>query len=125
MKNFLQDILWVFIIWCLASFFQHLVARVFIVNSTISIHIAIMGYSVLPLIPLIAIEFLIQPPFFIAMTLNWIAIIWATFSAYLAYIDNCTSCHDKLFEDNRRYSLIFPVLLMEIYMISLLPSLPK
>jgi len=95
------------------------------VNSTISSHVAILGYSILPLIPFVAAEYLIQPPLFFVTALNWMAVIWATLSAYLAYVDNYFNIHEKRSEDSRRFSLIFPVLLMEIYLISLLPSLPK
>jgi hypothetical protein len=112
-----KDVPWIYVIWSLAAVFNHLVNRVWF-NSTLMIHFSLLGYSVAPLIPFAAIILLICPPIWFSTILEIVSIIWSSSSAILSYftIINLTE------ENKSKLKLLFPiVVLMEMYLISLIP----
>jgi hypothetical protein len=112
-----KDIPWIYVIWCLASFLNHLVCRVWY-NSTIMMHASLLGYSVTPIIPIAAIILLISPPVWISTILESICIVWSASAAVLSYY---TILIVSIEHKNKLKLLIPAVILMEIYLISLIP----
>ena len=116
-----RDVGWLFIIWSFAALFNHFVCRVFYKQSRLMIHYSLLGYSVTPLIPLAAFIILVHPPVWVCTVFEIIGVLWSSIAAFLSYliVFNATP------EIKKRLILILPsVILMEIYLISLLPIRP-
>jgi hypothetical protein len=79
-----RNVSWIFFVWIFFSFFMHIVARVSF-KSTYALHISILGYSFLPIIPFSVMVVLIRPPVWLASTAQSIAVAWAAASAYTSY----------------------------------------
>ena len=62
---FFLDVPWIFVIWGIGGFCNHLVSRVWC-SSTLLIHTALLGYSIAPTIPFAAIILFLRPPVWIA-----------------------------------------------------------
>jgi hypothetical protein len=112
-----RDVPWVYVIWSVAAVVNHFLSRVWC-KSSLMIHIALLGYSVTPLIPFAALIVLLNMPIWLATVLEIISIFWASIAAILSY-----STILKIAPQNKlRLQLLFPVvILMEIYLISIIP----
>lgn len=116
-----RNVGWLYVIWSLASLFNHFICRVFFKPSRLMIHCALLGYSVTPLIPIGGIIMLFHPPIWLCTVLEIIAVIWASLAAFLSYL----TIFNTTPEVKKRLSLILPsVVLMELYLISLIPIRP-
>jgi len=114
-----KDVPWTYVIWTCAAVFNHLTSRVFFSTSSIMLHYAIMGYSVAPVIPLAGIILVLHPPIWLATLIECAAVLWASLSALLSYLMICRHIPQS---DKKRLLLLVPsILLMELYLISLLP----
>jgi hypothetical protein len=112
-----RDVPFVYLIWSIAAILNHLVSRVWC-KSSLMIHVALLGYSVSPLIPFAAIIVFVHMPIWLATLLEVISILWASVAAVLSY--SMILSVAPTFK--ARLKLLFPVvLLMEIYLISLIP----
>jgi len=113
-----KDVPWIYVIWTITAILNHFISRVWC-KSTLMIHIAILGYSMAPLIPCAAIIVFINMPIWVATILEIICIIWASLSTILSYQMILTMNRSI---DQHRLKLLFPVvLLMQIYLISVIP----
>jgi len=113
-----KDVPWIYVIWTIAAIMNHLISRVWC-KSTLMIHIAILGYSMAPLIPCAAIIVFINMPIWIATILEISCILWASLSTILSYYMILTVNRSS---EQQRLKLLFPVvLLMQIYLISVIP----
>lgn len=113
-----RDVPWIYVIWTIAAMVNHLICRVWC-KSTLMIHIALLGYSVAPLIPFAALIVFVNMPIWIATILEVVCIMWASASAILSYTMILTVVDVNY---QQRLKLLFPVvILMEIYFISLIP----
>eukprot|EP01038_Epipyxis_sp_PR26KG_P006678 gene6678-9162_t len=112
-----KDVPWIYVIWSIAGIFNHIVTRVWC-HSTLLIHVALLGYSITPIIPFAALILLFNPPVWLATILEIISVIWSSSSAIQSYLFIF-----RLSQENKsKIKLLFPVIiLMEIYFISLLP----
>jgi hypothetical protein len=112
-----RDVPFVYLIWCIAAILNHLVSRVWC-KSSLMIHVALLGYSMAPLIPFAAIIVFVHMPIWLATVLEVISILWASIAAVLSY--SMILSVAPVFK--ARLKLLFPVvLLMEVYLISLIP----
>lgn len=112
-----RDVPWVYVIWSVAAIVNHFISRVWC-KSSLMIHIALLGYSFSPLIPFAAIIVFINMPIWLATTLEIISIMWASIAAILSYSMILSIAP----QNTPRLKLLFPVvILMEIYLISLIP----
>jgi hypothetical protein len=108
---------WAFVIWTIPSVLNHLIMRV-CTKSQLLQHMAIIGYSVAPMIPCAGFILLFHPPVWIATGIEVIAVSWAAAAAILTYIATLIVPP----EQKHRLSLLFPTLILtELYFISLLP----
>ena len=113
-----NDVPWIYVIWTIAAIMNHFISRVWC-KSTLMIHIAILGYSMAPLIPCAAIIVFINMPIWVATTLEIICILWASLSTILSYTMILPVNRPT---DQQRLKLLFPVvMLMQIYLISVIP----
>ena len=116
-----RDVGWLFMIWSMASLFNHFVCRVFFKQSRLMIHYSLLGYSVTPLIPFAALIIIFHPPVWMCTIFEIIAVIWSSLAAFFSYL----IVFNDTAEVRKRLILLLPsVLLMEIYLISLLPIRP-
>lgn len=113
-----RDVPWLFVIWSLGGVFNHLICRVWFSPSNIMMHTALLGYSVTPMIPLAGIIILFRPQVWLIYCIEIFAVLWCSFAAILSYVIICNAPSDK----KHRLSLLIPsVVLLEMYIISLLP----
>ena len=80
-----RNVPWIFVIWILFSLFAHFVARVNF-NSTLALHISILGYSVLPIIPLSIVIIIFRPAVWLASAMQVFSVAYASVTAYISYI---------------------------------------
>ena len=73
-------------IWTSFAFFAHLVARVSL-KSTYALHISVLGYSILPIIPVAVIILIFRPPVWFASLAQLAVVAWASLSAFISYQD--------------------------------------
>ena len=112
------DVPWLYVIWSAGAAFNHLVCRAWFNPSKLMVHSALLGYSVTPLIPLAGLRLVLRPAVWLIYLIEIIAVFWATLAAILSYVIICNAPSDK----KHRLTLLVPsVLLMEMYIISLLP----
>lgn len=114
----LPNATWVFVIVIGASFFLHLTSRVFL-RPPHTIHVILLGYSVFPLVPFAIVDVLVQPQYLYAVLGEIFVVLWATYVGYVSYIDICGPLESHTKE--KWPLLYYPILLMNIYLISLLP----
>lgn len=111
-----RDVPWIYVIWTAGAVFNHLTSRAWSNASSLLLHLAIMGYSLCPLIPIATLIVLSRPPLWLANALEAVALLWAAAAAYLSY---CMVWRTA----SARVSLLAPpIVLMQMYMVSLLPS---
>lgn len=112
-----REVPWIYIIWSIAATVNHLVSRVWY-HSSLMIHIALLGYSTAPLIPFAALILLINPPMWLAVSLEVMSVVWATLSAITSY----ATIIAVPAEQKPRLRLLYPtVVLMALYVTSLMP----
>jgi hypothetical protein len=116
-----QNAPWVFVIWGMSTVFMHIVGRVFLLNSSFSVHSVVLGYSVCVLIPVCVIAMMLKQMHYLADSIKLFGIMWATTSAFITYLHICFVSPDA--KESRRYLLILPILLMHVYLVSLMPRL--
>lgn len=114
----LPNATWVFVIVLAASVFQHLTARVFI-RTPHTIHVILLGYSIFPLVPFAILNVLIRPPYLYALVGEIGVVMWSSYVGYVSYIDICGPIEPHT--QDKWPVLYYPILLMNIYLISLLP----
>jgi hypothetical protein len=118
-----RDVPWLYVIWSLASLFNHMVCRVFLKSSHVMAHISLLGYSVTPIIPLATLVVVLRPPIWICTVLVLLAVAWSSLAAITSYFIVFKTVADA--EERRKLMLVLPsVVLMELYLISLLPLRP-
>lgn len=109
---------WLFVVWIFASIFNHMVMRVWYFASDLDIHFAILGYSVWPILLFSIILILFRLPDWISIPIQVVALIWASFSSLLSYLLIFPSSPDI----RHKFALLIPpILLMEVYLISVIP----
>ena len=112
-----RDVPWVYVIWSIAYVINHFISRVWC-KSSLMMHIALLGYSVAPIIPFVAIIVFINMPVWLATCLEILSVLWASTSAILSY----SMILSVSLQNQGRMKLLYPiVILMEIYLVSLIP----
>jgi hypothetical protein len=113
-----KEVPWLYVIWSVGATFNHLVCRVWLPSSKLLMHMALLGYSATPLIPFAIVIALVRPPIWVSYLLEMAAILWAASAAVLSYNIVFSGPSEK----KSRLLLLLPsVILMELYLISLLP----
>lgn len=112
-----KDVPWIYAIWSLTAVFNHLVCRVFL-NSKLTMHSALLGFSVAPLIPFSAVLVILRPQAWIVFLVEVVAILWATASAAQSY---WSICHTSSENKHKLWLLLPSTLLMQLYLVSLMP----
>ena len=121
-----EDVPWLYVIWTLASVFNHFVCRVFYKSSRLLIHYTLLGYSIIPILPFTIIIIICSPPVWMCTVLEVIAVIWSSSAAILSYVNvfrKAISTDGRSSTD--RLSLTYPtIVLMQVYLITLIPIRP-
>ena len=112
-----RDIPWIYVIWSITATLNHLITRVWH-RSSLMIHVALLGYSVTSMIPFAAVILMVRMPIWVATLLEMVSVVWASSAAIMSY-----SMVFSVSPQNRpRLKLLYPlVILMEMYLISLIP----
>lgn len=112
-----REVPWIYLIWAIAAIANHLISRVWY-HSTLMIHVALLGYATVPLIPFAAVILIVNPPLWIGTTLEIISIIWSSLSAITSY----ATIISVPAEQRPRLRLLYPTaILMSLYLTSLMP----
>lgn len=116
-----QDVSWIFAIWTIGAMFNHMVCRA-TMKSSLMIHVAVLGYSVISIIPVAIIVLLAHPTGWLASLLEIVFVLWTAYGTMHSYNVLLLSGGAALTRQKKIKLLIAPVVLMELYMVSLLPS---
>ena len=100
---------------------MHIVGRVFLTNSSFSVHSVVLGYSAFVLIPCCVVAVILKTLHPVADAIKLFGIFWATSAAFITYLHICFVSPDA--KESRRYLLIMPIFLMHVYLVSLIPRL--
>ncbi len=112
-----REVPWIYLVWALAATVNHLVSRLWY-HSSLMIHVALLGYSTVALIPFALIIIVLNPPVWISTTLEIISIIWSSLSAITSY----ATIISVPAEQRPRMRLLYPTaVVMSLYLTSLLP----
>ena len=112
-----REVPWIYLMWSIAATVNHLVSRVWY-HSSLMIHVALLGYATVPLIPFAIIIVIFNPPVWISTTLEVLSIIWASLSAITSY----ATIMIVPAEQRPRLRLLYPTaVVMALYLTSLLP----
>lgn len=113
-----RDVPWIYVIWSAAAVFNHFVTRPWYPSSFLT-HVALLGYSIAPLIPFATVILIAKPPVVIKTILEIVAIAWGSTAAILSYL---TVIVTTSLEAKSKMTLLYPmVILMQLYLMSLLP----
>ena len=90
-------------------------------KSSLMIHVAVLGYSVLSIIPVAIIVLVAHPIGWMASLLEVVFVLWTAYGTMHSYNVLLLSA-GTVARKKRIRLLVAPVILMELYMVSLLPS---
>jgi hypothetical protein len=114
-----RDVSWVYVVWCGSSIFMHFICRVWCDISSFSLHLAVIGYSVTPMIfPMSALILLLRPVRWLSFLLEACAVCMASYASISSYHHICKFTPS---EATRVPLLLLPVVLTHLYFMSLLP----
>lgn len=114
-----RDVSWVYVVWCGSAIFMHLICRVWCDISTFSLHFAVIGYSISPMIfPMSLLILVLKPVRWISFLLEAMAVILASHAAFCSYRHVCKFTPA---EATRSSLLILPIVVTNLYFMSLLP----
>jgi len=112
---------YVYIIWLLGALLAHLTCRPFLASSTFFFHLSILGYSLVPQIPMCFIIIVGRPSLFASTILQMIGVSWSATAAVMSYTVICRPKIPRI-EDKKKLLLLIPVvILFQIYTVSLMP----
>lgn len=81
-----NNVPWLYLVWCLAACFCHLVCRPWSQQSSLLLHLAVLGYSVTPLLPVTCLLIITHGRYpWLSTLVQPIALIFCTSSALLSY----------------------------------------
>lgn len=113
-----REVPWVFFVWACAAVLNHLVSRVWC-HSSLMIHVALLGYSIVPLIPFSLLIVILRPSTPIGLSMEFVSIVWASLAAATSY----NTIFAVSAEQRPRLRLLYPAgILMTLYFTSLIPS---
>ncbi|CAH1791052.1 unnamed protein product [Owenia fusiformis] len=102
---------WIITIWICGSLLVFMLARVLGGEVNYSQCLGVIGYSLLPLIIIAAILPLFRSMHYVAMTIKFLGVLWASYSA------GSLLCVEEL--QQKRPLLLYPIFLLYIYFLSL------
>ena len=114
-----SDVSWVYVVWSGAACLLHLIARVWYNESSFSLHFAILGYSLTPMIfPFSCFILLVRPVRWVTIVLELMAVTMSSLAAVSSYHH---LCHFTTAEQTRAGLIVVPIFLTHMYFMSLLP----
>ena len=126
-----NNVPWLYLIWLLGAVFNHLVCRVWCNNTSIQLQLSLLGYSIAPLCIFSIFIYVTRKIIFLSLILQFICIIYCTSITILSYYMICNTSSQvgtevasvKHQSKWHKVSLLIPpVLLMQIYLLSMIPS---
>ena len=119
---------WVYVIWAVSATVLHLITRVWYSKSTLTLHYELLGYSVTPLIPVIALIVISRPPLWIAYVLELAAVVWSSTASFYSYklfltteVLECSSPNKDNSRNNNINKLVPPLVLFYMYLVAIVP----
>mmetsp|Transcript_12737 Transcript_12737/g.43069 ORF Transcript_12737/g.43069 Transcript_12737/m.43069 type:complete len:211 (+) Transcript_12737:68-700(+) len=119
-----RDLPWVLVIWLCASGFVHLTLRLQRPQVVMGLSFAILGYSVIPLIP-VALVLLVTRVRGLPLTLlQFFGVVWSSRCAILGFTQSLKlgAVEGAAGRRDRPLLLLFPIVLMELYFASLVSA---
>ena len=114
-----RDVSWVYVVWCGSAIFMHFICRVWCDISTFSLHFAITGYAMSPMIfPMSVLILVLKPVRWVSFLMEVVAVCLASYASICSYQHVCKFSPE---ETTRVPLLILPIVLTNLYFMSLLP----
>jgi hypothetical protein len=115
-----RNVPYVYVIWCLSAILCHVTCRSFLDGSTIGFHLSILGYSLVPQIPLCFIILALRPSLTASTIIQFFCVVYSMCAALMSY----NMIIRPLIEPRSRNKLLLllpVVFLFELYIITLVP----
>jgi hypothetical protein len=117
-----KNVPWLYVIWFSGSMFNHLVSRVWYRDSSILLHLSVLGYSLISVVPITAILLIVKFSNWTVLCIKSIALFLSSFSAILSYYSALKINEmDSTNVAPRINLLVAPVVLTHLYALSLMP----
>jgi hypothetical protein len=116
-----KNVPYVYIIWLIGGLLTHLTVRPFLDGSGVLFHLAILGYSLCPQIPIYFLLLLLRPSVVTCLWMHFLGITWSCTAALMSYNMILWPLIART-EDRIKLRLLVPiVLLFHVYMSTLVP----
>ena len=115
-----KDVPYVYVIWAMGAAATHFTVRPFLSGSSISFHLSVLGYSLVPAIPMGFVILVYNPSITTSTLIQCASVLWSSFVAIRSYY----MVLSPLIEHPSRHKLLLlvpVVLLFELYIIALVP----
>jgi len=116
-----KNVPYVYVVWVLGALLLHLTVRPFLDGSSMSFHMAMLGYSLCPQLPLCFIVLVFRPSVFVCTLLHMIGVLWSSTAALMGYQMIVRPLIAKTEERSKLLLLVPMVFLFQVYMITLVP----
>lgn len=116
-----KNVPYVYVIWFLGALVTHLTVRPFLEGSSLLFHLAILGYSLCPQIPLCLAILVFNPSITVSTVLQFFSVAWSCLAALMSYSMILRPLIAKP-DDRIKLMLLYPIVtLFQIYMVTLVP----
>jgi len=116
-----KNVPYVYVVWVLGALLLHLTVRPFLDGSSMSFHMAMLGYSLCPQLPLCFIVLAFRPSVFVCTVLQMLGVVWSATAALMGYQMIIRPLIASTEERSKLLLLLPMVFLFQIYMITLVP----
>ena len=119
-----DDVSYVYLVWMLSSTFHHFTVRPYLEESTILLHMSILGYSLVPLIPLVFLIVVSTLPSWSVTLIECLAVSWGSIAAVMSYKTILFPVLvNERGKDRARLLLLVPtVAIFQLYVIAFMPT---
>jgi len=116
-----KNVPYVYVVWVLGALLLHLTVRPFLDGSSMSFHMAMLGYSLCPQLPLCFIVLAFRPSVIVCTLLQMLGVAWSTTAALMGYQMIVRPLIANTEERSKLLLLLPMVFLFQMYIITLVP----
>lgn len=119
-----DDVSYVYLVWILSSTFHHFTVSPYLEESTILLHMSILGYSLVPLIPLVFLIVVSTLPSWAVTLTESLAVTWGSIAGIMSYktILFPVLANDRGRDRARLLLLVPTVVIFQLYVIAFMPT---
>ena len=117
-----EDVSYVYLVWVLSATFHHFTVRPFLEESSVLFHLSVLGYSLVPLIPLVFLIIICRMPSWACSLIESVAVTWGSLAAIMSYNTILRPLLNSEKLKNRLALLVPAVVIFQLYAIAFMPT---